>query len=165
MRRKPQVPLIVSFTQEKKYFIGFSVVQTGWFANRKVRGAEGGSNPSGYPIDMTLASVRFWPVAAISGTQVFMRIRSGSVITRRHRMRNERATNWSSLTVSRSKYMQIRRPQDRRTATQRGVTGYDRRKRNRRASLNDAVAFAPTEPREYAALSAAYSDISKVRRR
>jgi len=80
-------------------------------------------------------------------------------------MRNERATNWSSLTVSRSKYMQIRRQQDRRTATQRGVTEYDRRKRNRRASLNDAVAFAPIEPREYAALSAAYSDISKVRRR
>ena len=30
----------------------YSVVQTGWFANRKVRGAERGSNPSGYPIDM-----------------------------------------------------------------------------------------------------------------
>ncbi len=31
----------------------YSVVQTGWFANRKVRRAERGSNPSGYPIDMT----------------------------------------------------------------------------------------------------------------
>ena len=31
----------------------FSVVQTVWFANRKVRGAERGTNSSGYPIDMT----------------------------------------------------------------------------------------------------------------
>ena len=31
----------------------FSVVQTGWYANRKVRGAERGSNPSGYLIDLT----------------------------------------------------------------------------------------------------------------
>jgi hypothetical protein len=61
--------------------------------------------------------------------------------------------------------MQIRRQQDRRTATQRGVTGYDRRKRSRRVSLDDAVAFVPTEPREYAALSVAYSDLSIVRRR
>ncbi len=50
--------------------------------------------------------------------------------------------------------MQIRSQQDRRTATQRGVTGYDRRKRNRRALLDDAVAFAPVAPSEYAELKA-----------
>ena len=47
--------------------------------------------------------------------------------------------------------MQIRRPQDRRTTTVRGVTGYDRRKRERRRALLDAaVAFAPVAPREHA---------------
>ena len=40
--------------------------------------------------------------------------------------------------------------QDRRTTTVRGVTGYDRRKRYRRALRNDAVAFTPVAPREHA---------------
>lgn len=46
--------------------------------------------------------------------------------------------------------MQIRRPQDRRTTKVRGVTGYDRRKRQRRALLDHAVAFTPVAPREHA---------------
>jgi len=46
--------------------------------------------------------------------------------------------------------MQIRSLEDRRTTTVRGVTGYDRRRRNRRALLDDAVAFAPVAPREHA---------------
>ena len=56
---------------------------------------------------------------------------------RRHRKRNERATNWRSLTVSRSKYAEKRTLEDRRKTTVQGVTGYDRRKRNRRASRDD----------------------------
>ena len=39
---------------------------------------------------------------------------------------------------------------DRRKTTVRGVSGYDRRKRNRRASLDDAVVFTPAAPREHA---------------
>ena len=51
--------------------------------------------------------------------------------------------------------MQIRRPQDRRTTTVRGVTGYDRRKRERRrAVVADAVAVAPVAPKEHAELQA-----------
>ena len=46
--------------------------------------------------------------------------------------------------------MERRILQDRRTTTVRGVTGYDRRKQSRRASRDDAVAFAPVAPREYA---------------
>ena len=40
--------------------------------------------------------------------------------------------------------------QDRRRTTLRGVTGYDRRKRNRRASQDDAVEFVPVAPSDYA---------------
>jgi hypothetical protein len=50
--------------------------------------------------------------------------------------------------------MQIRSPKDRRTAIVRGVTGYDRRKRNRRTSQDAAVAIAPVAPRERAELQA-----------
>ena len=46
--------------------------------------------------------------------------------------------------------MERRNLQDRRTATVRGVSGYDRRKRNRRASRDDAVEFTPATPREHA---------------
>jgi len=60
--------------------------------------------------------------------------------------------------------MQIRRQQDRRTATQRGVTGYDRRKRNRRAPLDDAVVFAPVAPSEYAELQADNLDFTILKR-
>jgi hypothetical protein len=60
--------------------------------------------------------------------------------------------------------MQIRSLQDRRTTIVRGVTGYDRRKRNRRALLDDAVAFAPVAPREYAELQADDLDFSILKR-
>ena len=50
--------------------------------------------------------------------------------------------------------MQTRKQQNRRTTTVRGVTGYDRRKRERRASRDDAVAFSPGAPREHAELQA-----------
>jgi hypothetical protein len=46
--------------------------------------------------------------------------------------------------------MQIRSQQDRRTTNVRGVTGYDRRIGERRASRDDAMTFAPVAPREYA---------------
>ena len=46
--------------------------------------------------------------------------------------------------------MERRILQNRRTTTVRGVTGYDRRKWGRRASRDDAVAFTPVAPREYA---------------
>ena len=39
--------------------------------------------------------------------------------------------------------------QDRRRMTLRGVSGYDRRKRNRRASRDDALTFTPAAPREH----------------
>ena len=38
---------------------------------------------------------------------------------------------------------------DRRRTTLRGVTGYDRRKRNRRASRDDALTFTPAAPKEH----------------
>ena len=38
---------------------------------------------------------------------------------------------------------------DRRRTTLRGVTGYDRRKRDRRASRDDALTFTPATPREH----------------
>lgn len=60
--------------------------------------------------------------------------------------------------------MQLRGKKDRRTRTVRGVTGYDRRIHQRRASLGYAMAFAPTPPREYAALSAAFSHFSVYKR-
>jgi hypothetical protein len=60
--------------------------------------------------------------------------------------------------------MQTRRKQDRRTTTQRGVTGYDRRKQNRRASRDDAMAFIPVAPREHAELQAVDLDFTIVRR-
>ena len=40
--------------------------------------------------------------------------------------------------------------QDRRSTTVRGVSGYDRRKRNRRASRDDALTFTPATQREHA---------------
>ncbi len=46
--------------------------------------------------------------------------------------------------------MERRRLPDRRTTTVRGVTGYDRRKRKRRALLDDTVPLAPVAPRESA---------------
>ena len=62
--------------------------------------------------------------------------------------------------------MQIRSKQDRRKATQRGVTSYDRRKRQRRrASHDDAVTFTPVAPSEYAELKADELDFTIVRRR
>lgn len=57
--------------------------------------------------------------------------------------------------------MQIRRHQDRRKTTVRGVTGYDRRKSVRRRALRkDTLMFASVEPSEYAALNASFSDFS-----
>jgi hypothetical protein len=60
--------------------------------------------------------------------------------------------------------MQTRRQQDRRTATQRGVTGYDRRKRIRRASRDDAVAFIPGALSEHAEPQTDDLDFTIVRR-
>ena len=39
--------------------------------------------------------------------------------------------------------------QDRRRTTVRGVSGYDRRKRNRRASRDDALTFTPVAPKKH----------------
>ncbi len=61
--------------------------------------------------------------------------------------------------------MQTRRLQNRRTTTVRGVTGYDRRKRERRASRDDAVAFAPVAPRENAELQADDLDFTIPKRK
>lgn len=61
--------------------------------------------------------------------------------------------------------MQLRKQKDRRTTTVRGVTGYDRRNRQRRASLDYAVAFVPVAPRDYVGLQADDLDFSIVRRR
>lgn len=58
--------------------------------------------------------------------------------------------------------MQTRKQQDRRKTTQRGVTGYDRRKRERRhALLDDAVATATGAPRENTKLQADDLDFTK----
>ncbi len=62
--------------------------------------------------------------------------------------------------------MKIRSNQDRRKAPQKGVTSYDRRKRERRhASTGDAVTFTPVAPSEYAELKADDLDFTIVRRR
>lgn len=62
--------------------------------------------------------------------------------------------------------MQLRGQQDRRKATQRGVTSYDRRKRQRRrASPDDAVTFTSVAPSEYSELQADDLDFTIVRRR
>ena len=54
------------------------------------------------------------------------------------------------------------RKQDRRKATLRGVTGYDRRKRERRRALpGDAMTFAPGAPNEYAEPQADDLDFTK----
>jgi len=63
-----------------------------------------------------------------------------------------------------NRFMRLRSSKERRQRNVRGVTGYDRRKRQRRKSLDSALAFAPTHPREFAALSAAYSYFSIYRR-
>ncbi len=62
--------------------------------------------------------------------------------------------------------MQTRRQQDRRKTTQRGVTGYDRRKGERRGAVrvND-VTFTTVAPSEYVALNASYLDFTVIRRK
>jgi hypothetical protein len=62
--------------------------------------------------------------------------------------------------------MHSRRQQDRRKTTQRGVTGYDRRKGERRRTLRkDTLMFATVEPSEYAALDLSYLDFTVIRRK
>jgi len=62
--------------------------------------------------------------------------------------------------------MQTRKQQDRRKTTQRGVTGYDRRKRERRrASPNDPITFAPGVPMENAEPQADDLDFTKKTQR
>jgi hypothetical protein len=52
--------------------------------------------------------------------------------------------------AGKSKYVEKRILEDRRTTDVRGVTGYDRRKRSRRTPLNASVVFAPGAPRKHA---------------
>ena len=62
--------------------------------------------------------------------------------------------------------MQMRRHKDRRKTIVRGVTGYDRRKSERRSALRkDTLMFATVEPSEYAALNASYLELSISGRR
>lgn len=59
--------------------------------------------------------------------------------------------------------MRIRKQRDRRTTTVRGVTGYDRRKRQRRTSLDPDVVFVPVATGEYVGLKADDLDFSIVK--
>jgi len=60
--------------------------------------------------------------------------------------------------------MQIRRHQDRRKTTVRGVTGYDRRKGERRRTLRkNTLMFASVEPSEYASLNKSYWDFTVLK--
>jgi hypothetical protein len=62
--------------------------------------------------------------------------------------------------------MQMRNPKDRRTRTERGVTGYDRRKGERRRKSPDGpITFAPVAPTEYAKLQADELDFTNPKRR
>jgi hypothetical protein len=56
--------------------------------------------------------------------------------------------------------MQIRRQQGRRTATQHGVSGFDRRKPERRGSLDDAIEFEMVPLADHTRLNADYADLS-----
>lgn len=54
--------------------------------------------------------------------------------------------------------MKIRQPNDRRQATLKGVTGYDRRKSERRAPSTGDVAFTHTDVSEFKTISKEYGD-------
>ncbi len=66
--------------------------------------------------------------------------------------------------VGKSKYVEKRILEDRRTTAVRGVTGYDRRKRSRRG-LGNAVVFALGVPRGHAEPQADDLDFTNPKRR
>ena len=66
--------------------------------------------------------------------------------------------------VSKSKYVEKRILEDRRTTAVRGVTGYDRRKRSRRALPGNPAVFAPGVPRGHAEPQADDLDFTNPKR-
>ena len=67
--------------------------------------------------------------------------------------------------VNKSKYVEKRILEDRRTTAVRGVTGYDRRKRSRRALPGNSPVFAPGVPSGHAVPQADELDFTNPKRK